>query len=61
MLLCRECSESKWATSREPDGLHLVCTGHRKNEESTSWETRFVPCGYTVVLPHYTAVVPTAR
>jgi hypothetical protein len=66
MLLCIKCSDSKWETSQRPDGIHLTCSAMVRRESPGVFGAcdirpvvTFLPCGYTVVLPHYTAVVPT--
>jgi len=76
MLLCKICNDSKWSTSQEADGVHLRCRSFRLERyepgakppseafylrQSDDEELMLVRCNYTMILPHYTGVVPTAR
>ena len=58
MLLCTQCSDSKWKVSQEADGVHLKCSAV-KRYESKMGDYIFSLCGNTMILPHYMAIVPT--
>lgn len=60
MLLCTQCSDSKWEVSQEASGIHLKCSAVTVTRDpATGDEYGFSTCGNTMILPHYMAVVPT--